>query len=228
MTDAPLYRPTEENTHLGLGFYKKGQEFEHMGWPKCASGAVEGVNAASQRLIAYWLKHRFDPNLPPTPYLNEYGKVFLPAHLPQDARSNRQPALPEAELPTMPRWKATWRQTFGGREVEIGDEFAFCGWPTMGGLDPINEQAKMVVGYLEQASGHPKLLSAPWCEYAQELFLPTLPEMPKQVYARDITESRRPDSFEAEINRDRIARAQKSLRTAATRANRGTRRRVEA
>ncbi|MPZ39839.1 MAG: hypothetical protein GEU95_17620 [Rhizobiales bacterium] len=174
MNEAPRYRATADHTNLGAGFYSKGKEITWPGWPKTFSGSVEPVNEPARRVMQYWSKHRLDGRCPPSPYNAEHGRVFLPAHMPADSRSTRLQSLPREELPSMPKFRAVWRGEYGPRKVEIGEEVAFCGWPGSG-LEPINDEAKRVVAYYEIYRDNPRLLSSPYCEYAQEIFLPPLP-----------------------------------------------------
>lgn len=227
----PRYRATEDNTNFGIGFYRKGQEFNHLGWPKVFSGGIEAANEAATRVMQWWSRFRLDAQCPPTPWNAEHDRIFLPHHLPPDFRSTRQPALPRVEIEGMPRYRATWQQNFGGREVSIGDEVSYCGWPK-NGLEPINDEARQVAAYYETHRDHPKLTSAPWCDFAQELFLPELPE-PKRGpgsadgYARDLSIAR--DPWLEQATRARIMNASEQLnRPPPAPRQRGSRRRVTA
>jgi hypothetical protein len=224
--DAPRYRATEDHTNLGMGFYNRGAEFNHEGWPKVFSGNIEAANESATRIFHYWTKHRLSPGFPASPYSSEHGRIFLPHHLMRDYRSTRQPALPRVEMEWMPRYRATYNQNFGGREVSIDDEVAFCGWP-VSGLVPINAAAELVVAYYKAYREHPQIATAPWCDFAQDLFLPDLPENKGRRTAPDMPIVR--DDWHDDIMRGLHAKAVATLNAPqpAPRA-RGNRRRVSA
>jgi hypothetical protein len=210
----PLYRATVENTNMGIGYYPKGATFTWQGWPKCCAGAVEPANTAAERIVDYWNAHRHDALLPQTPFNSDHGRIFLPHHLPHDPRSTRLPGLPRVEIDGMPRWCAEIQQQFGNKQVQIGDEFAWCGWPVEG-IAPVNDAARRVVKYFEANTGNSRLLSSPWCDGAQKLFLPDLPQPKKgpgstDGYARDVSIPPR-DSWQDEALARRLGEARASM-----------------
>jgi hypothetical protein len=214
----PRYRSMETHSSFGLAYYPAGARVCWEGWPKVVFGKFEPDNAPAQRIWDYYQTHRQSFGLPTTPRDDDSGELFLPAHLP-DPRSTGLPPPPSVETETMPRYRAVHQQKFGNRLVSIGEEIAFLAWPPAEGLKPINEAAQRIVAYLNEHRGHPKLRAAPFCMFAMDVYLPNLPEMPRQTFARDVSEPAR-DVWNDEFTRQRVAEAQKTLRENVARQSR--------
>jgi hypothetical protein len=74
----------------------------------------------------------------------------------------------------MPRYRAVWPGEYGGQQVDEGQELVWLGWPLGEELAPINDAARRVAEYHSRYKDHSKLLSAPWCDRACELYLPEI------------------------------------------------------
>jgi hypothetical protein len=185
----PTYRALEHGTNLGHGFYAKGALIVWSGWPRCISGSVEPADEGASAIMRFWWSNHLNAFCPPTPFNHEHNTIFLPAVLPGN-QGKRAPALPREPHPRMPQYRCSYGRTFGNIDVKTDEKIFFLGWPVAGlGLDPVNDAARRVVDYYKTHQSNPALLSSPFCLFANDVFLPPLPE-PRRKRADDETMQR--------------------------------------
>jgi hypothetical protein len=157
----------------GNMLYRKGDEIAHAGWP---SSAEEPINDEASRVASYQAANNRHPFLPATPYNELVGGIFLPAVLPDyvphtpgvtPSSGRLPPKIVEGIEENMPLYS----------EHGATKPFAYLGWP-LDSFEPKNDKAKAVVAYYLASKDHPKLLSAPWCRYREDVVLPKLPALP--------------------------------------------------
>jgi hypothetical protein len=179
----PRYRITDGEP-IGLAGMVRfpGEEIEHRGWLGQWLLRLEPLNPIATAIAGYEKRHRGNAFLPPTPFNEKVGRIFLPGELPNfmpgrydHPTAGRHVAfIPDDQAdPAMPRYEAT----LGGipirnRVLMAGEKFYWVGWP-MNGFRPLNGAAVAISQYWEKHKGHPDLLSAPWCCFSGL----TLPEL---------------------------------------------------
>ena len=173
----PLYRNgSGEVISVGGTLYPPGARFSSSEWPRAYG--QQPCNESARRIARYFARRRHAPFLPKSP-LTFTGEIFLPAILhPLAPFETALPGVPtEFALPPeddCPRYRIGSALRIGDREYAIGDVATYLGWPPMF-LRPANKVAEAVDAYLKANGRHPSLLSAPWCLYCDDVFLPELP-----------------------------------------------------
>lgn len=181
----PRYRNAAPHLiSVGSMLIRAGDEFDFAGWPPL--GKVEALNEPARRIIEYRTKLKNDPFCPASPRNDIAGGIFLPAVCELGASLRVVDPAPDGA----PLYRATAETQCGHhRKVAEGETVAVLGWPSNHCLEPANEAAERVKAYYEENRDHPRLFSAPWCEYRRELVLPDLPATRKIFKRSEFGES---------------------------------------
>ena len=196
---APRYRIVADIVFISGCEFRRGAETTSRAWP---SRDMEPLNEPARRIENFWARYQAFPLFPTSPVAGAHG-FFLPAILPRSGGPALKrvdafnlpgthlvsPVPADQVTPAMPTYKIAnphKRQHVGNHEYKPGSDFAWLAWPDPDeGFLPTNEQARRVVAYVAQYKDHPSILSAPWCWFRQDIYLPALPTVGKSGHARE-------------------------------------------
>jgi hypothetical protein len=97
-------------------------------------------------IVEFARLHRRHPNFPASPWSDRHGKIYLSPDLDE----------PEPEFDAVPRYRLKEFGALGACVYAKGAEVNFLGWPARPSLlEPVNESAERVMGYMARCAGRP-------------------------------------------------------------------------
>ena len=185
LDEQPRYKIINEPVCLNSGvIWPVGSELAVLGWLPGRGANFEPLNESARRIHRYQSARQALYGLPDSPFESKFGRIFLPwTNMFDPSRPDRRALLDTDAPPNMPRYRIlSLASDWNHQKFTNGDVIAYAGWPLASlFLEPVDENAQRVAAYFEAFASHPQILSAPFCEFTLDVFLPELPKIVRSL-----------------------------------------------